>query len=403
MSIAAIIISILLASTAAIGIFTVKKSKSGENKVSWAQFYAKGSEAGFSNANIRLLKRLAQYSGMKYPAALFWSQKQMDDCIKNFIHDIKHEKTEFLNENQDFLAKLFDFRKKMEMDRPVYKNGITSSRYIEELQAVQVVVPDTGAFKSKVVRNTPGFIGIERPDSSALPPNFSWKHRNIMLYFWRKNDAAYCMETRVADEVLASSPPLLRIYHSDRLLRSQNRKSPRAMTHSAATLYIIGDGAVTAKPAVTPGIKCHLVNISDSGCCLAAEGLVSIGMRVIVRFSIDETPLSINGVVRGINHDTAKNTSLLHIEADITPINVKNKIFSVLFNMLDDRVDDVLHENYDGKMLEVCESPYASGLPVEISSEISTEISEDSAVNGRFVDYGEGTAGETARHQSLKI
>jgi HEPN domain-containing protein len=362
-----IIIIIVLASAAAIIVFAVRKNRDG-NKVSWTQFYAKGAEAGFSNANIRLLKSLAQYSGMKYPAALFWSQKQVDACIKNFIYDIKQKKTEFLSENQEFLAKLYEIRKKMEMDRPIYKNGITSSRYIDELQAVQVVVSDAGTFKSKIASNTSGSICIERPDSSALPLNFSWKHKTIMLYFWRKNDAAYCMETRVIDEAFSNNPPLLKISHSDKLVRTQNRKSPRAKTHIAATLYNAGNGDVPEKPSVTPGIRCHVEDISDSGCCVATEGMASIGMRVIMRFAIDEMPISIGGVVRGVNYDEGKNTSLLHIESDIIPVNVKNKIFSILFNIHECDDNDILYENNDSKMPEVQET----SLPAGETSETKT-------------------------------
>ncbi|MDR2795582.1 MAG: PilZ domain-containing protein, partial [Spirochaetaceae bacterium] len=213
---AKIIITIILAGAAAFAFLVIKKNK-GLNRISWVQFYARGKEAGFSNANIKLLKELARHSGMAHPAALFWSQVQMDGCIKKFIHDIKQKKTEFLPANQEFLAKLYDFRKKMELDRPIYKNGIASSRYIEELQTVQVVVTGAGVFKSKFISNKPAFISIERPDSSVLPLNFDWKQKTLLVYVWRKNDAGYCFETKVINEIFANDPPILTLSHSDKL------------------------------------------------------------------------------------------------------------------------------------------------------------------------------------------
>jgi c-di-GMP-binding flagellar brake protein YcgR len=335
-----VIVTIILVVAAVAGFFIARKNK-GKNNISWVSFYAKGKEAGFSNANIKLLKDLARHSGIAHPAALFWSQVQMDNCIKNFIQDIKHQKTEFLASNQEFLARLYDFRKKMEMERPIYKNGITSSRYIDELQTVQVVVANAGVFKSKVVNNKPDSISIERPDSSVLPLNFKWKQKLLLVYFWRKSDAGYCFETHVINEVFANDPPLLMLSHSDRLIRTQSRKSLRVKTHRAAMLYRIEDGAAQSKPEITPGIKCYLEDISDSGCAVTVGGTAPAGFRVIVQFVIDKMPLSISGVVRNVGFDRKQKISTLHIESDLIPMSVKNKIFSVMFGMVVDDVDIV--------------------------------------------------------------
>jgi c-di-GMP-binding flagellar brake protein YcgR len=338
---ARIIIPILLAAVVIFVFFVIIRRNGGKNRISWMQFYAKGKDAGFSNANIKLLKKLAQHSGMAHPAALFWSQVQMDGCIKNFIHDIKRKQIESLPENQEFLARLYDFRKKMELDRPIYKNGITSSRYIDELQTVQVVVANVGVFKSKIISNKAAFVSIERPDSSVLPLNFNWKQKNLLVYFWRKSDAGYCFETNVVNEIFTSDPPLLSLSHSDRLIRTQSRKSLRVKTHRSAMLYRIEDSAAPSKTGVTPGIKCYLEDISDCGCAVTAGGTAPSGFRVIVQFIIDRTPLSISGVVRNVEYNEAKKMSTLHIESDLIPMSVKNKIFGIMFGMVVDDVDIV--------------------------------------------------------------
>jgi hypothetical protein len=337
---ARIIVTIFLVAVAVFVFFIIRKNI-GKNRISWVQFYAKGKEAGFSSANIKLLKKLAQHSGMAHPAALFWSQVQMDSCIRNFIHDIKEKQTESLHENQEFLARLYDFRKKMELERPIYRNGITSSRYIDELQTVQIVVTNAGVFKSRIVNNKAAFISIERPDSSALPFNFNWKQKNLLVYFWRKSDAGYCFETNVINEILTSDPPLLALSHSDKLIRTQSRRSLRVKTHRAAMLYRIEDGASSSESGVTPGIKCYLEDISDCGCAVTAGGTAPAGLRVIVQFVIDKTPLSISGVVRSVEYNEAKKISTLHIESDLIPMSVKNKIFGVIFGMVVDDVDIV--------------------------------------------------------------
>ncbi|MDR2802709.1 MAG: PilZ domain-containing protein [Treponema sp.] len=330
-----IVILIIILVFLSVFIFFKLKKDSGDS-ISWMQFYTKGKEAGFNNENIKLLKELAQQSGIERPAALFWSKVQMDECIKKIIKSMKQTQTEYAVENQEFLAKLYDFRLKMEMDRPIYKNGITSSRNIGELQIMQVVVTGAGVFKSKVVSNKPDFISIERPDSSVLDLNFSWKKKHLLLYFWRKNDAGYCFESDVIDEVFTNDPPLLTLTHSNNLIRTQSRKTLRVKTHCVAMLYRVDDSNNLVKSEVMPGIKCYLEDISDSGCAVTAGGTASAGLRVIVQFVIDKTQLSISGVVRSVDYNEGSNTSLMHIESDLIPMSVKNKIFSVMFGMIDD-------------------------------------------------------------------
>jgi hypothetical protein len=345
-----ILIMIFLLAVGACIFFIIGKRKTKSN-VSWTQFYMKGSEAGFSNAHIRLLKKLAQSSNIEYPTALFWSNKQMDICIRNFISNIRQQKTEFLPENQEFIAKLYELRMKMEMDRPVCRNGINNSRNIDLFQVVKVVVAEAGSFESKVVTNTPSFIAIECPeDASILPFNFSWKYKSIIMYFRRKNDASYCMDTMVTGEEPDNEPPILKLSHSDKLIRTQNRKYPRVETHRAAILYSSEGGASSSKPEVTPGVKCYLEDISGSGCCVMFKGEASVGMRVVVQFIIDKAPLSVGGVVRGIGYNEAQKALLLHIEFDIIPINVKNKIFSMMFGTLnEDEANVDPTKKYDGQ------------------------------------------------------
>jgi c-di-GMP-binding flagellar brake protein YcgR len=379
-----IIITIIFAAAAVFAFFIARKNK-GKNSISWARFYAKGKEAGFSNANIKLLKSLAQHSGLVYPAALFWSQVQMDRCIKKFIQDIKEKGTEFLPDNQEFLAKLYDFRKKMELNRPIYKNGITSSRYIDELQIVQVVAANIGVFKSRIVSNKAAFISIERPDSSVLPLNFNWKQKSLLVYFWRKSDAGYCFETNVIDETFVNDPPLLTLSHSDNLIRTQSRKSLRVKIHRAAILYRIEDSAASSKPEVTPGLKCYLEDISDCGCAVTVGGTAPSGFRVIVQFIIDKTPLSISGVVRSVDYNKTKKTSTLHIESDLIPMNVKNKIFSVMFGMLIDDVDIVSIGGGDTE-------------PAEIQADDAAE----NPAGDHVFEYHNSRVGETAEDEAVE-
>ncbi|MDR3248765.1 MAG: PilZ domain-containing protein, partial [Treponema sp.] len=52
---------------------------------SWIQFFAKGSDAGFSLKEIELLRKLATKCNLEDPASLFWSQNQLDLCIRAMV------------------------------------------------------------------------------------------------------------------------------------------------------------------------------------------------------------------------------------------------------------------------------------------------------------------------------
>jgi c-di-GMP-binding flagellar brake protein YcgR len=316
-----------------------KKSEESPNSISWVKFFSKGKEAGFATHEIKLLQDLAKRSNSQNPAALFWSQSAMDECIKSFIQDLRAQKTINMPENQEFLSRLFEFRKKMEMDRPRYKNGISSSRQLSELQMVQVVVQDAGIFKSKVVSFNSQTITILRPDSSVLKANFKWQGQHVLIYFWRKDDAGYCFESDVASEVFGEGAPVLKLTHSEKLLRTQNRKNLRVKTHRAANIYTLGDD--NNDTAVVPGVKCFLEDISDTGCAVSIRGVTEAGLRVIVQFSLDNMPLNISGMVRSIEYNKEKDSSLLHIESDLIPTEVKNMILGMMFGAIVDDFDTI--------------------------------------------------------------
>ncbi|MFA6507899.1 MAG: PilZ domain-containing protein, partial [Treponemataceae bacterium] len=74
------------------------------NSYSWVQFFAKGKDEGFSLKEIELLRRVAIRSEVEDPTALFWSVKQLDQCIKGILRKSRLTGDENSLETQDFLA-----------------------------------------------------------------------------------------------------------------------------------------------------------------------------------------------------------------------------------------------------------------------------------------------------------
>ena len=315
----------------------VNKEKSG-----WIQFYAKGKDAGFSFKEIELLRRLAVKSSLDDPSSLFWSQSQLDVCIRSLVRSIHLSGGGADDQkNQDFLSKLYDFRKKIEMEKPRIKNGISNSRQISEGQNLRILVHGTGVFKSQIIKNTNQYITITRPVSGKLPGSFTWQGLKISVYFWREDDAGYVFDSDVQDEVFSKGIASLKIAHAETLFRTQKRKSIRVKLHKSAFLYMLVSDEDINKIEVNPGLKCFLEDLSDTGCAVTIGGKALAGLRIKVQFALNNIPIVMSGTVRSAEYKEDLNRSLLHVEADPLPIEIRNQILGEVFGMLPEEEEDL--------------------------------------------------------------
>jgi c-di-GMP-binding flagellar brake protein YcgR len=314
-----------------------KKEKSG----SWLQFYAKGKDAGFSFKEIELLRRLAVKSNLEDPSSLFWSQNQLDVCIRSMVRSMHLSGGNEDGGNQDFLSKLYDYRKKIEMDKPKVRNGISGSREISEGQVLRILVAGSGVFRSQIIKNTAQYLTVSRPASGKLPMNFSWTGLKMSVYFWREDDAGYVFDSDVLDEVFSKGLASLKISHSDTLFRTQKRKSVRVKMHKSAFLYLIANEDNADKMEVNPGLKCFLEDLSDSGCAVTIGGKAMAGLRVKTQFALSNVPIVMSGTVRSVDFKEDANRSVLHVEADPLPIDIRNHILGEVFGMLPEEEEDL--------------------------------------------------------------
>jgi c-di-GMP-binding flagellar brake protein YcgR len=315
-------------------LFTFRAKKEKQN--SWLQFYAKGKDAGFSFKEIELLRRLAIKSNLAEPSALFWSQNQLDLCIRSLVRSSRLAGSEKDADTQEFLSKLYDYRKKIEMEKPKVKNGISSSLQIGESQTLRLLLNGAGVFKSQVIKNIGPYLTIARPSSVNLPQGFPWIGQRVSVYFWREDDAGYVFDTDVLDEVYSKGRAALKLAHSESLFRTQKRKSVRIKTHKPAYLYLIGDEEDAEKIEVKPGLKCIIEDLSDSGCAVTIGGKAKPGIRVKLQFALEGAPLVMSGTVRSSEYREESNRSLLHIEADPLEMETRNHILGEVFGMLSD-------------------------------------------------------------------
>ena len=324
----------------ALAVFLLTRSKK-EKSGSWLQFFAKGKDAGFSFKEIEMLRRLAVRCNIEEPTSLFWSQNQLDLCIRSMVRGIRMSGESEEQGSQDFLSKLYDFRKKIEMEKPKIKNGISSSRQISEGQVLRILVSGTGIFKSQVVKVSGSYMTISRPVNNKIT-SMSWNGVNLSVYFWREDDAGYVFDSSVQDEVFSKGISSLKITHSDSLFRTQKRKSVRIKFRKGAFLYLLNNEDDAAKIEIVPGLKCFIEDLSDSGCALAVGGKASADMRVKVQFALDNSAVCMSGTVRSVDYNEEANRSILHVEADILPIETRNQILGEVFGMLPEEDEEEL-------------------------------------------------------------
>jgi c-di-GMP-binding flagellar brake protein YcgR len=349
-------------------------SVTDQNKKGWVQFYAKGKDSGFSFKEIELLQRLAVKSKLEDPMTLFFSNKQLDTCIRNLVRSLRFSGTENEKANQDFLSKLYDFRKKIEMEKPKIKHGISNSRQISDGQNLRVLAKGYGVYKSQVVKNTTSYLTISRPVNNKLPATFSWMGMKLSVYFWRSEDAGYVFDTEVLDEVFSKGIASIKISHSDSLFRTQKRKSIRVRKHKAAYLYPVLNEDELNKIEDNPGIKCFIEDLSDTGCAVTIGGKAQPGLRIKTQFFLNTSLICMAGTVRSVDYKEDLNRSLLHVEADPLPIEIRNQILGEVFGMLPEEEDELpfrlLGEEAEGMAQEI--GPEAD-LEAELEAELNAE------------------------------
>ena len=308
--------------------------KLGGGKFPWLQFYSKGKESGFNIREINLLRKVAVENRMENPTSLFWSIKQLDRSIKGMIIKFRSEGRESQAPSAEFLSKLYDFRRRVEMDLPRYKLGLKSTKKLPAHQVMTITLPGIGSFKSQIVENLKKYLAISYPQGPALPPDFSWRTQRINIYFWRIDDAGYVFESKVIDDFRDQDYSILHITHSDNLIRSQKRRSVRVLMNKPAYLYpLAGMDAVNYEEETSRGLRCRLVDLSEEGAAVLIGGRAKVGLVVKFQFSLDQDNVVMCGIVKGITFNQKSNQSTLHIQALRVPITIRNRILMYVYNI----------------------------------------------------------------------
>lgn len=291
-------------------------SRGGGFGFPWLEFYVRGKESGFRFSEINLLRRVAVANRLKDPASLYWSERQLDRCIRGTLIRLRAKGLVDDPRSVEFLSKLFDFRKQVEFSLPKYRVGIRSSRNLLPKQIIRIPLPGIGVFDSQVVENMRKYMAVAYPTGKPLPPGFSWQGQKINVHFWRQEDAGYYFESKVIGDFLDRKYPILHIAHSDNLVRNQKRGSIRVPMNGPASLYPLKviDQA-NEIPETTSGYRGRMLDLSEDGFAVIVGGKAKAGLPVKLQFPLEGKRIVMCGIVKGVTFNQKSNQSILHVQA----------------------------------------------------------------------------------------
>jgi hypothetical protein len=121
------------------------------------KFFSTGLDSGFKLTEIFLLWKLAKIANLQDPLTLYWSLPALEKGIAATISNAKNNGLEHSKKTQDFLAKLYAYRTKLELN-PKNKKGLTSTKYIDVGQKIRVILKGRGVFSAEVLNNSKDLI-----------------------------------------------------------------------------------------------------------------------------------------------------------------------------------------------------------------------------------------------------
>jgi hypothetical protein len=306
---------IILGLLAAGGVFVIAGG-GGAGKFSWVDFYVRGKESGFKLGEINLLRKVAVENQLKDPGALYWSERQLDRCIRDSITLLRDKGALDSPKSVNFLIKLFDFRKQVEFNLPKYRVGLRSSRDISPGQKIRISWKSSGSYDSLVKENMSRHISISLPEGPPLPAGRLWQGQKIGVSFWRAEDAGYFFESEIIAEVQGKAESVLHLSHSDTIVRTQKRGSIRLMLTESVRVYPLVDIAAANEAIETQsGYQGKMIDLSEDGFAVTIGGKVRAGLPVKIQLFMNDTYVVMCGAVKHVTYNQKNNQSIVHAQA----------------------------------------------------------------------------------------
>ncbi len=306
------------------------------------RFFSTGADAGFTFSEISMFWKLAKRAAVEEPLDLYVSFPALNKAISHFITESKASGKEYSPEVQDFLSKLYKYRTKISIEHE-NKKGLDSTRYLYKGQKLRIILPKHGVFSSEIL-DSGRYIVCRLPTQKKLInlKADAWLHKRISVYLWRKGDAGYVFDTLVAETGVHLGTPAIYINHTNKLLRTQKRRSVRAPCNMVAYLYFMTDDVMDFAAESQPGYKCLLEDISEDGALIRVGGLGRNNVKIKIQFTLQDKVIIMYGIVRAVEYNKTHNQSRLHFECVNITDDMRNAVLAFVYDILPQEEKEVL-------------------------------------------------------------
>ncbi len=335
-------------------------SNRGKRSASFCKMLLTGLESGFSLNQILFLYKIGKRVDFENCTTLFRSPSVLDKCIAEVVREAKSTGSETEKGMQKMLSLLYERRRKMDLDQSIKKRGIITTRYIKSGQAISIVSPGIGVFSSKVISNFPQYLVIDFPRAPLVTSTkIEWENKPVTVYFSHANDASYAFSSIILPYESGHTKALLKLKHSDDLVRSQMRKNTRIKCAIPARLYIMEDTKNALELESEPGMKCILKNLSCKGAMILIGGKAFVGMKIKIQFVIQGELIAMAGIARGVHYNASKNRSIINFDCTSMDPKMKNDVLAFIYNAL----PEIQKEYGDSETLEDLLLKDSSNIP----------------------------------------
>lgn len=306
-------------------------------------FYISGLDAGFSFADIQTLWKAAALSGIEEPNTLFYSMNSLTRCMERISNSIMVASKDERPRYQALLAKLFDYRTKIQNESDS-KKGLQTTLSLDKGQKLRIILPGRGVFTSEILNNGNQIVvTIPKKNDIIEVPAHEWINKNLSVYLWRKGDARYVFDTNVTQSGVFLGQPALFLNHSNNLVRTQKRKAVRAKCSIYGQLYIVKEKIADYHAVEThDGYKCLIEDISEAGALIRIGGRGLSHVQIKLQFNIQNMLIVMFGTIKHSEFNEEKNESLLHFECTHIESAMKNEVLGFVYNMLPEPEKEVM-------------------------------------------------------------
>lgn len=315
----------------------------GKKISDFSKFFAQGKDKGFSSSDLSLLWRTSKIVGVEDKATLFWSVQALDRCIKFIARQVDNPITEESREKmQVILNNLYDYRTKIELEEVQKRRSLESTKEIFVGQICIVLVPNETTIYAKLTANNKNGLVLALFDASlARAKTISWMNKTIRVYFWRQKDAGYIFSSKVISMKELDDRIELSVMHSNKILRTQKRKSVRASCKFPSLMFPLrSDAEFNSKYESSGGVKCTVCDISEDGAMFFVKGKAAKGIKMKLQFKIRDVPVVMCGKIVRFLYDQPTNRSRVHFQCELLEQKAKNTILSYVYNI-------ALEDNYN--------------------------------------------------------